>query len=356
MPPSELLNAFLQGNPPKNLKLAVARGVAPLSSDELLQVLVHLDCDAEHDVASEACNTIRGLSEDDLLEAIGSRHCSVKILDYFARHSDTPSILEGILMNPSTPAAAVEAMAARVSESLMEAILYNHVRILECPGILAQLLLNPALTPATDRMVREIELEFFGEKRKDYSVGPQLEEAASAPAAAAAAEVAMPPEEEEILPDALRLEGLPLDPNEREATLGERFDKMTVPQKIRFAMHGNREARAVLIRDPNKEVSRSVLKSPKLSESEIQAFAAMRNLPDELLRVIGESRQWTRNYTVVQNLVRNPKTPPLTALHLLNRLHWKDLTQLSRDRAVSEAVRRNAQRMLTQRNAKGTLP
>ncbi len=79
----------------------------------------------------------------------------------------------------------------------------------------------------------------------------------------------------------------------------------------------------------------------------------MRNLPDELLRVIGESRQWTRNYTVVQNLVKNPKTPPMTALHLISRLHSRDLTQLTRDRAVSEAVRRNAQRALIQRNSKG---
>src|SRR3974377_383401 len=149
------------------------------------------------------------------------------------------------------------------------------------------------------------------------------------------------------------LEGLPLDPQEREIALGERMSKMTVPHKIRFALQGNREARAVLIRDTNKEVSRTVLKSPKLTDSEVQAFAAMRNINDDLLRQIGDSKQWTRNYAVVQNLVKNPKTPPLTSQRLINRLLARDLAMLSRDRSVPEAVRNAAHRMVVARTAKG---
>ncbi len=351
MTPGELLSTFLNGNPPKNLRIAVARGAAPLPTSELLQILVHLTEDVEPEVALEARGTIKGLQENELLAQIQARDCSVPVLDYFARYCEQQSIMEGVILNPSTPARSVEAMAARVNEALMEAILYNRVRILECPGILAQLRLNPSLTPAIDRLIREIELEFFGEKRREYSVAPLQEESVSAAMPIKEPEAA---EEAEILPEDLILEGLPLDPHEREIAISERLSKMTIPQKVRFAMHGSREARAVLIRDPNKEVARSVLKSPKLSESEIQTFAAMRNIPDDLLRAIGETRQWTRNYTIVQNLVKNPKTPPTTAVHLIGRLYSRDLVQLTRDRAVSEGVRTNAQRILAQRNSKAT--
>ncbi len=361
MPPSELLNSFLKGNAPRNLRLAVARGAAPLPLGELLQILVRLADDADPDVAREAGSTIRNLSEDEVLAQLQARDCSTAVLGFFARESELHPLLEAIILNPATPAEHVEAMAARVPEQLMDTILYNRTRILERPGILAQLKLNSALTPAIDAVIREIEVEFFGSKKQDYSVAAHDEEEQSeaGPGEEPAAETVQTKEteliaESEDIPDDLLLEGLPLDPQEREIALGERLSKMTVPQKLRFAMHGNREARTVLIRDPNKEVARAVLKSPKLSEAEIQAFAAMRNLPDELLRVIGESRQWTRNYAVVQNLVKNPKTPPLTAMHLISRLHSKDLTNLSRDRAVSEAVRRNAHRMLTQRTSRGT--
>jgi hypothetical protein len=57
-----------------------------------------------------------------------------------------------------------------------------------------------------------------------------------------------------------------------------------------------------------------------------------------------------RSYTVVHNLVRNPKTPPLISQRLITRLLSKDLSALGRDRSVPEAVRRNAQRTLNQRS------
>jgi hypothetical protein len=357
MPPSDLLQSLLHNPPPKNIKMALARGAAPLPAEELLILMVHLAGDADPEVAAEAAKTIAGLPEENALALIKTRECDKTILEYLSRSSDSAPILEAIILNPSTPAVLVGELAKRVPEALMEAILYNRMRILECPGILENLRLNPGVTPAIERSVREIELEFFSGKRKEYSVATPEEEQPVAdasevpePEAAVAPEIALEPD---IGPDDLILEGLPLDPQEREIALAERLSKMTVPQKIRYALQGNREARAILIRDTNKEVSRTVLKSPKLADSEIQAFAAMRNISDDLLRQIGDSRQWTRNYAVVQHLVKNPKTPPLTSQRLINRLISKDLAMLARDRAVPEAVRNTAHRMMVQRTTKG---
>jgi hypothetical protein len=126
---------------------------------------------------------------------------------------------------------------------------------------------------------------------------------------------------------------------------------MTVPQRLKHAMFGNREVRAILIRDNNREVAKSVLRSPKLTDTEVEAFAAMRNVTDDVLREIGNSRELTRSYVVAHNLVKNPKTPPMIAQRMLSRLHTRDLYLIGRDRGIPEAVRRNAQRMAAQREA-----
>jgi len=118
---------------------------------------------------------------------------------------------------------------------------------------------------------------------------------------------------------------------------------------MHLALMGSREARAVLVRDTNKEITRCVLQSPKLAINEVESFAAMRQVSDEVLRTIGNSKTWTKSYTVAHNLVRNPKTPPMISQRLLLRLLPKDLIMLSRDRGVPEAVRKGAERTVKQR-------
>ena len=108
----------------------------------------------------------------------------------------------------------------------------------------------------------------------------------------------------------------------------------------------------MLVRDTNKEIARNVLRSPKLTENEVESIAAMRGVADEILKEIGSRRKWIRNYTVVQNLVRNPKTPTLISQRLLSRLRTQDLNLLARDRSVSDAVRHSASRVLNQRHSK----
>ena len=65
-------------------------------------------------------------------------------------------------------------------------------------------------------------------------------------------------------------------------------------------------ARAILVRDPNRLVSTAVLGSPRLTEAEIESFAGMKSLSDEMLRQIGSHREWTKRYGVISNLVPLP--------------------------------------------------
>jgi hypothetical protein len=137
------------------------------------------------------------------------------------------------------------------------------------------------------------------------------------------------------------------DPERRGAA--QRLAMLTVADRMKTAMQGTREERSILIRDPNRLVSSAVLSSPKLTESEVEAIARMTNVSDDVLRVLGSSRLWTKNYGVVAALTRNPKTPVGVALTLLPRLSERDVKMLSTDRNVPEPVRLSARKLYTSR-------
>ena len=122
-------------------------------------------------------------------------------------------------------------------------------------------------------------------------------------------------------------------------TAVQKLAAMGFTERLKAAVKGTREMRAILIRDPNKMIAASVLSSPKLSEPEVESFARMANVSEDVLRTIGANRAWTKNYGVVVGLTRNPKTPLGLSLNLMNRLTAKDLNMLSVDRNVPEPLR-----------------
>ena len=132
-----------------------------------------------------------------------------------------------------------------------------------------------------------------------------------------------------------------------EAAAPKRLDDMTVPEKVKAAMKGSREIRATLVRDPNKLVARAVLSSPKLTETEIEAFARMQNVSEDVLRVIGTTRAWIKHYNVALALVRNAKCPVALSMALLPRLVERDVKFVAQDRNVPEPLRLAARKKLT---------
>jgi hypothetical protein len=128
---------------------------------------------------------------------------------------------------------------------------------------------------------------------------------------------------------------------------------LPVIDRIKLAMKGSREQRAVLIRDPNKLVSASVLSSPKLTATEVEAFARMANVSEEVLRIIGTNRSWMKKYSVISALARNPKTPPGISLNLLGRLIERDIKMICIDRNVPEALRLAARKFLVKGKERG---
>ncbi len=124
----------------------------------------------------------------------------------------------------------------------------------------------------------------------------------------------------------------------------ERLARLNVVDRLKAAMRGSREVRAILIRDPNKMVSAAVLSNPRVNDAEVESFARMPNVSDDVLRTIGNTRAWVKNYGVVQALTKNPKTPIAISLTLLPRLIERDVRLLAIDRNVPEPLRVAARR------------
>lgn len=127
-------------------------------------------------------------------------------------------------------------------------------------------------------------------------------------------------------------------------TLLQKLQKMNITQRLKAAMRGSREVRAALIRDPNKMIAAAVLSSPKVTEAEVEGFAKMATVSEDVLRTIAMNRAWLKNYAVVLALVKNPKCPVGLSLNLLNRLNDRDLSGVSTDRNVPDPLRTAARR------------
>lgn len=138
-----------------------------------------------------------------------------------------------------------------------------------------------------------------------------------------------------------------------EKSLVLRIRDMTVSEKIKLALRGGRDARNILLRDSNKMIRRFVLQNPRVTDEEIIGVCKNRSADDELLRIIGDSRQWTKNYQVKLSLVTNPKTPLVLALRFVGAIQERDLRSLAKSKNVSATVAAQAKRLVLQKTPGG---
>ena len=126
------------------------------------------------------------------------------------------------------------------------------------------------------------------------------------------------------------------------------ISNMTVPQKVELATKGNKEVRQILSRDPSSLVARAVVNSPRLTDSDVIAYAGSSLTNEDVLRGIAEDREWSKNVRVKLLLVSNPRTPTAVAMRFLGHLSVTDLGILSRNRNIATIIRREAKNRLTQ--------
>ena len=140
--------------------------------------------------------------------------------------------------------------------------------------------------------------------------------------------------------------------DDQRQKLSQRILKMSIPEKLRLAILGNREARNLLISNPAKMISLAVLKNPKITENEVLKYAQQKNLSEDVILAIAKDQKRIKIYQVKLAVVSNPKTPLSVAINFLGHLHEKDLKELSRDKNISSVLRRAAHHALLKRNIK----
>jgi hypothetical protein len=134
--------------------------------------------------------------------------------------------------------------------------------------------------------------------------------------------------------------------------VSDQIRDMNISQRIRLALMGNSSAREILIKDANKLVCTAVMRNPGLNDREVLAIASNRNVAADVLRIIANGREWTRNYGVKKALIINPKTPPAFAIQFLKHLRERDLKDVSKNRDVSPTIARLAKRLGDERAKK----
>jgi hypothetical protein len=345
-----LLNAIKSGAAPKMVKIAVAKGALPLPPEILVEAQVILVRDPEPDVQAAATEALRATPDEDLGILLENKNLAADVLEYCAIFlKDKPVLLEKIIINPTTPNRAIAAVAPSVSQSLAELIISNQVRLIEEPGIIAALRQNPNLSPGNRTRLEEIEHDFLGAPAAPIEVAAAPTEAAPEPL--------LPPEVEEAEANA---ESVPSKAEEEyieeiaggdpeKLTLYQKISRLTVSGKVKVALLGKREERGLLIRDSNRLVAVAVMCSPKLTETEVEIFSQLRSVPDEVLRLIGTSQMFTKNYRICLNLIKNPKAPSRVTLPLMNRLTTMDLKLLLRERSIPAPIIQQAKRMISKR-------
>jgi hypothetical protein len=313
-----LREAVRAGRVRQEQKLAICSGGVSLLPEDRVELLTVLASDADGAIAERAKNVALTQPLPSYIAALSRADSAPHLFAYCAANlADKPGVADAMAKNPGCPPSVLAHVAPHLTSEGIQVLLDHVERLTEDPRLGLALSKSTAATAAQREML------------DDLQEGP------------------MPAEElekvaEEAEPDAVK-----------RKTLMQKLAFMTVVQRLTLALKGGREERMLLIRDSNKLVQKCVLQSSRLTETEVENFAAMANLTGEILRAISLNRVFVKSYTVAKNLVFNPKTPLDVSLHLYPRLTPTDLTKLAANKNVPDTLRSMAQKLVQKRKAGG---
>jgi len=306
----EVIEDLRAGRAARERKIAVCAGGAHLAPADRAEILTVLAGDADEVVAQRAQEAILSQPLEAFVEALRREKAVSALFSYAGKHfADKPAVCDAMVQNKNCAAEHLVPVARHLSLPSVKALLEELDRVSDSPALAAALEHSPAITADQKAQLHEL-------------MGSAIDEAALAEAAA------------EAEPDLAKRQ-----------TLLQRVAKMTVAQRVQFAIKGGSDARRTLIRDSNKVVQRAVLQSPRLTDQEVEAFASMSTLTDEILRLIANNRNFRKNYAVVRNLINNPKTPLDVSLHMLPMINAIDLKRLTTNKNIPETLRSTAAKL-----------
>lgn len=391
------VKAIAEGVASRPALLAASRGLLPLPQADLLEALVILSHSDDAELSKNAEKTIKSQDAEQIKQIVSSKDAAPSVLDYFSSQETLPQdIYEVVIANPKTPGDSIVKFARHTRNGdLLEIISVNQQLLISTPDLIEAIMVNPFRTTDTERRVSEVKKEFFEKARGAEQIANELR-AQGKDAAAEFIEDAdfakdldstdekgsISVEDAILLAEYIEVPDGDIDDSwlsleyieeiyeeteeERESiakkilgdikadedgvsgyrvSLINRVMRMGMKDRMKLAMKGNREARNVLIRDPNRIIALAVVQNPNITDQEIEKISLMKTVPEEVLRQIGKNRKWARKYVIIHNLAKNPRTPIGNVMSILTRLQLRDLIALNKNRNVPDAVRRQAARL-----------
>lgn len=347
---SAIIERIESGAYPREFLQTIAAGFLPLPQEDLVAVLAFLASGNDSEIANAArasleempSRVVVGFAEDDRAPSLH--------LKYLAHAMDDQTVLEALIRNRALPDEVVVQLAGVADPVLQEVIVINQARILRAPEILDALLSNPILSPEARRRAIETREEFFDKRARfappDDDELPDL----SLSDDAIADLLARAPDDD--VPQTPPSPPPAVENDPAKMNIFMRIMNMTTKEKVQLAFRGGKTERLILVRDRNKLICSAAMRNPRISETEVEGIATMRNVDEEVLRLIGTRRDWTSKLPIINALVHNPKAPVGVVLTLINRLTLRDLKSLKDDKGVSEVVRSTARKLFVQRSQK----
>jgi hypothetical protein len=353
--------------------MMAAKGMVPLPPRDMVVVMCGLTLDGNAQLAEAARAGLTKLPDKILGPALDGDLPPAALGVLVQALAGREELLEKLVLNRATPDEALADLILTCSERLAEIIAGNQERCLRSERLVraipqSQSLLRSSRDRVFDFLVRSgvihDNMPEFAEalsrlsptEMQDMANNVQLPSEVAGLLDEGTA-VAAPPVAAEVVGLAEAAAGAAGE-GEAEGEKDEEEEPGRVPmaklinglnaaQKVALALKGNREARAILIRDSNRVVATAVIKSPRITEQEVVAAAKSRSVSDEIIRIIANSKEMSRSYGVKVALVNNPKTPLQTATKYLSLLRQNDLKAIAKSKSVPSALATQAKRMLT---------
>lgn len=357
LPPS--LVRFGDPAAPDKARTMAARGLVPLKGGDLVALLLQLSADKLAEVAEQAKGTLEKLPENVLAAAVGE-DLHPSFLDALVPYiSGRGALLEAYVQNHHVADVSVARIARTAGEAICEAIAVNQERLLRAPQIIESLYKNRNARMSTvDRLVElaarngvDLDGVHTYAAHVEAIQGQLIPEASDEPLPGDQLFVGaleFDSEEDAIETDAV--EGKE-ELKERFVPLSLQIQGMSTQEKLRLTIVGSAAARALLVRDANKIVSQATITSPMVTEAEATGYAQSRQMGEDILRFIGNRREWLGSYELKKALVFNPKTPVGISMKFLSHMHVADLRNLARSRGVPAAVKTAAAQRVAKKGA-----
>ncbi len=341
---------------PLPMRMMAAKGLVPLPPREMVIVMAGLAMDYDEKLADAARQGLGKLPDKIVLTALEAGVPAGALFVLAGAMQGREAVLEKLVLVRDTPDDAVALVAASCTERVAEVISNNQERCLRSEGVVRALAQNPSLLRSSKDRV----FDFLARAGVVYADMAEFADAfgrlSPTELQEAAGKIELPPEARALLEedesDAARAERIAEALEEGGEEVAERVPMLklitglSAAQKVALAIKGNKEARAILLRDANRMVAGAAIKNPRITEQEVVSAAQSRSVSDEVIRLIAGSKELTRAYGVKLALVNNPKTPLPTAMQMLTLLRAADIKNIAKSRNVSTAVSTQAKRLI----------